>query len=189
MKKIIRAFQMFIAMLLNPSISIKKGSRITGKVSIRDNSKINIGSNSLIDGLEVLGNGILQIGDGVHIKNLFVDFALSNGKILIEDDVYLANGAKLIIFGDLKIGQGTISGPDLMIVDTKHRYGPAVLIKDSGVEVENIEIGKNCWLGGRVNIMPGVIIEDNVVIGAGAVVTKQCISGHVFAGIPARMIN
>ncbi|MTD33368.1 acyltransferase [Paludibacterium denitrificans] len=154
MKKIIRAMQMCIAMLLNPCISIKRGTRIIGKILIRDNPKINIGSNSMIDGLEVLGSGTLEIGDNVHIKNMFIDFALSDGKIVIENEVYLANGAKLIIFGELRIGKGTISGPDLMVVDTKHRYDSSSLIKHSGVEIDNIEIGENCWLGGRVNIMP-----------------------------------
>ena len=36
-----------------------------------------------------------------------------------------------------------------------------------------ITIGNNCWIGGNVTILPGVTIHDNVVVGAGSVVTKD----------------
>ncbi len=47
------------------------------------------------------------------------------------------------------------------------------------------EIGKNCWLGAGVIVVPGVTIGDNTVIGAGSVVTKDIPSGLLQSAIHA----
>ena len=50
-------------------------------------------------------------------------------------------------------------------------------------------IGKNCFVGGRSMILPGVEIGDGCVIGAGSVVTKSVPPGCVVAGNPARILR
>lgn len=50
-------------------------------------------------------------------------------------------------------------------------------------------VGKNCFIGMNSIIMPGVKIEDNVVVGAGSVVTKDLPSNTICAGNPARIIR
>lgn len=52
-----------------------------------------------------------------------------------------------------------------------------------------ITIGNDCWFGGNVTILPGVTIHDNVVVGAGSVVTHDLESGWVYAGNPAKKIK
>jgi len=52
-----------------------------------------------------------------------------------------------------------------------------------------INVGNNVFLGINVIILPGVTIGDNVVIGAGAVVTRDIPSHCVAAGVPARPIK
>ncbi|MGL5688783.1 MAG: DapH/DapD/GlmU-related protein, partial [Weissella cibaria] len=47
----------------------------------------------------------------------------------------------------------------------------------------------DCWFGGSVIVLPGVTIGDNVVVGAGAVVTKDVPSNVMVAGNPARVIK
>ena len=49
-----------------------------------------------------------------------------------------------------------------------------------------IEIGKYCWIGAGAKIMPGVILGDWTIVGAGAVVTKSFSTGYcIIGGIPA----
>jgi acetyltransferase-like isoleucine patch superfamily enzyme len=50
-------------------------------------------------------------------------------------------------------------------------------------------IGKNCFIGGRSMILPGVQIGDNCVIGAGSVVTKSVPARSLVAGNPARILR
>ena len=50
-------------------------------------------------------------------------------------------------------------------------------------------IGKKCFIGANAIIMPGVTIGDSVVVGSGAVVTKDVPSGCIVAGNPARIIR
>jgi acetyltransferase-like isoleucine patch superfamily enzyme len=50
-------------------------------------------------------------------------------------------------------------------------------------------IGKRCFIGANSIIMPGIIIGDEVLIGAGAVVTKNVPSNSIAAGNPAKVIR
>ena len=52
-----------------------------------------------------------------------------------------------------------------------------------------VRIGRNCWLGAGVIIVPGVTIGDNVVIGAGSVVTKDIPDNVVAVGNPCRVLR
>jgi len=50
-------------------------------------------------------------------------------------------------------------------------------------------IGKNCFIGMNSIIMPGVKISNNVIIGAGSVITKDVPSHVICAGNPAKIIK
>ncbi|WP_425266834.1 hypothetical protein [Caballeronia pedi] len=45
------------------------------------------------------------------------------------------------------------------------------------------------WLGGGVNVMPGVEIGDGTVVGAGSVVTRTLPANVLAAGVPCRVIR
>ena len=79
----------------------------------------------------------------------------------------------------------------------------SLLTHDGGVSVLNnlnyfdgkkmdkagkIKIGNNCFIGMGCKIMPGVTIGDNVIVGAGAIVTKDIGSNVIVAGVPAKVI-
>lgn len=53
----------------------------------------------------------------------------------------------------------------------------------------NTKIGKRCFIGVNAIIMPGVTIGDEVIVGAGAVVTKDVPSHCIVAGNPAKIIK
>jgi maltose O-acetyltransferase len=52
-----------------------------------------------------------------------------------------------------------------------------------------IKIGNRVWIGLNVSIIAGVTIGDDVVIGAGSVVTKDIPSNSIAAGVPARVLK
>lgn len=50
-------------------------------------------------------------------------------------------------------------------------------------------IGKRCFIGANAIIMAGVKIGDEVIVGSGAIVTKDAPSNSIVAGNPARVIK
>jgi acetyltransferase-like isoleucine patch superfamily enzyme len=53
----------------------------------------------------------------------------------------------------------------------------------------DIFIGDNCFLGMRSIILPGIKIGNEVIVGAGSVVTKDVPSNCIVAGNPAKIIK
>jgi maltose O-acetyltransferase len=52
-----------------------------------------------------------------------------------------------------------------------------------------VTIGNDVWIGGNCTILPGVTIGNNVVVAAGAVVTKDVPDNCLVAGVPAKVIR
>jgi len=50
-------------------------------------------------------------------------------------------------------------------------------------------IGKKCFIGANAIIMPGVTIGDEVIVGSGAIVTKNIPSNSIVVGNPAKIIK
>jgi maltose O-acetyltransferase len=100
----------------------------------------------------------------------------------------IAAGCWLEGNGRIEIGPNCLLGPEVLILTSIHALGP-----DGGItrrsEVRDVRIGDGTWLGARAMIMPGVNIGAGVVVAAGAVVTKDCESGGLYAGVPARKLR
>lgn len=55
---------------------------------------------------------------------------------------------------------------------------------------KNIVIGEKCWIGMNAVLLPGVVLGDNTIVGAGSVVTKSFPQGScVIAGNPAQIVK
>ena len=50
-------------------------------------------------------------------------------------------------------------------------------------------VGRNCFIGARAVIMPGVKVGDSCIVGAGAVVTRDVPCGSIVVGNPASIIR
>ena len=96
------------------------------------------------------------------------------------------------------IGDNCFFGPNISIITALHslvaKEREIYFDKEKGYETDReygkpITIGNNCWIGGNVTILPGVTIHDNVVVGAGSVVTKDLESGAIYVGNPAKKLR
>ena len=52
-----------------------------------------------------------------------------------------------------------------------------------------VTIGNDVWIGVNCTILPGVTIGNNVVVAAGAVVTKDVPDNCIVGGVPAKVIR
>ncbi|WNV76008.1 acyltransferase [Geodermatophilus sp. DSM 44513] len=69
-------------------------------------------------------------------------------------------------------------------------FGAVVLAHDRtrGLYLDTV-IGRNCFIGARSMILPGVRVGDNCIVGAGSVVTKDVPPRTVVAGNPASVLH
>ncbi len=88
----------------------------------------------------------------------------------------------------VKIGDNCQIAPNVAIYTAGHPIHPATrnTMFEYGIEVT---IGDNVWIGGNTVICPGVHIGNNVVIGAGSVVTKDIPDWCIAAGNPCKVIR
>ena len=86
------------------------------------------------------------------------------------------------------VGDYTMFGPNVTVATAGHPILPE--LREKGYQYNMpVRIGKRCWIGAGVLIMPGVAIGDDTVIGAGSVVTKDIPSGVVAVGNPCRILR
>lgn len=87
----------------------------------------------------------------------------------------------------IRIGQDCHIAMFVTIVTSSHDVGPEGVIHQR--TSAPVTIGDRVWLGVRVTVLPGVTIGDDVVVAAGAVVTRDLPGGAVYGGVPAREIR
>lgn len=118
-----------------------------------------IGNNCVI-GHGCVFEGWSEIGDGTHIM----------------PQCHITKGAKIgrLVF----IGAGVIGVNDRKMVFRRKEFKP-----------EPFEIRDYARIGSGAIILSGVVIEENALVGAGAIVTKNVPAGKIAIGIPARIIG
>lgn len=133
---------------------------------------ITVGDFTRIDGNVKLEGGLgLSIGAFVHI-GWGCHLGAGGGKLTIGDHAGLASG--------VRIASGM---PDLdayHITPTEPDYKPIRMVT---------HVGEFVFIGMGAIILPGVVIGDYAMIGAGSVVTRDIPAGQTWAGNPAQRIN
>lgn len=111
-------------------------------------------------------------GHHVHFgKNIYANYNLT-----LVDDTHIY------------VGDYTMFGPSVTIATAGHPVLPE--LRQRGLQYNMpVHIGKNCWIGAGAIILPGISIGDDVVVGAGSVVTKDIPSGVVAVGNPCRILR
>ena len=147
--------------------------------------------NSLpIKNLDVRKNFIKKIlgktKKSVHIEpNFWCDYG---SRIEVGENFYANHGLVILDAGKVSFGDNVFVGPNCGF----HTSGHPIDFerRNKGLEYAYpIKVGNNVWFGAGVQVMPGVTIGDNVVIGGGSVVVKDIPSNCVAVGNPCRVIR
>ncbi|QIL51131.1 sugar O-acetyltransferase [Weissella coleopterorum] len=110
-------------------------------------------------------------------------------KLSVGSRTFINANLQILSAGQVTIGQDCFIGPNCQLYTPNHHPSNPKLRRAGWQYDLPIKIGDDCWFGGSVIVLPGVTIGDNVVIGAGSVVTKDIPSHTMAAGNPARVIK
>jgi len=100
----------------------------------------------------------------------------------VEKSFLLSGNCYYQAINGIKIGANTIIAPGVKLISANHEGHNL----GGHLKGEPIIIGKNCWIGANAVVLPGVVLGDNTIVAAGAVVTKSFPNGSdVLMGVPA----
>lgn len=108
-------------------------------------------------------------------------------KILLGENNYIAYGNYFIAGVGIEIGDSNIFGPSSIFVDGNHVFDGCTYYNEMS-DSKKLIIGSNCWIGAQCKILRGSVIENHVLIAAGAVLSKQTEPFGVYGGVPAKKI-
>ena len=136
---------------------------------------------------KMLKDMFAEIGENCYIEPPF--HANWGGKhVRFGNNIYANFNLTLVDDTHIYVGDCTMFGPNVTIATAGHPILPE--LREQAYQYNMpVHIGKNCWLGAGVIVLPGVTIGDNTVIGAGSVVTKDLPSNVVAVGNPARVLR
>ncbi len=180
-------FRRLSVTLVGKRVTVKARSMIFGGKGLV------IDDGCYIDALAVQG---ITFGSGVSLKkNVTIECtgSMTNlGKGLsIGNDVGIGSGSFLGCAGGISIGNDTIIGNYVSFHSENHNFAdPSTPIRLQGVSHVGIQIGNNCWLGAKVTVLDGVILEDGCIVAAGAVLKAGRYGANsIYAGVPAKRIK
>jgi acetyltransferase-like isoleucine patch superfamily enzyme len=114
-----------------------------------------------------------------------------NPRIVIGNGVYVGRYLFIAAMGEVTIGDGCVLSDYIYINDSSHGLnlakGP---IMSQPLETKGpIHIGRNCFLGYRAAVLPGVTLGEGCVVGINSVVTRSFPAYSMVAGAPARIVR
>lgn len=136
---------------------------------------------------QMLEKMFAEVGEGCYIEpplhsnwggkhTHFGKHVYANFNLTLVDDTHIF------------VGDFTMLGPNVVLASAGHPILPE--LREQAYQYNApVHIGKNCWLGAGVIVLPGVHIGDGSVIGAGSVVTHDIPANVVAVGNPCRVLR
>jgi acetyltransferase-like isoleucine patch superfamily enzyme len=154
-----------------------------------------IGDNAVIRSHTVIyaGNTIgrdFQTGNKTNIResNTIGDNVSIGTMSVVEHHVVIERGARIhtqaFIPEYCKLHEDCWIGPNVVLTNARYPRSPNVKNELAGVTV-----GRNAKLGANVTVLPGLVIGENCLIGAGSVVTRNVDANSIYAGNPAKKLR
>nr|WP_269205202.1 acyltransferase [Motilibacter aurantiacus] len=137
--------------------------------------------------LRAVGAGRIAFGAGCVLdEGLTVE---SHGEVEVGEQVIFGHHVTIGAHERVVIGRDSMLAELVSVRDHDHDFtDPDRPIREQGVRVAPVRIGRDVWIGAKATVLRGVTIGDGAVIGANAVVTKDVPPFAVAVGVPARVV-
>ncbi len=177
--------------------------RMDGLAAIEDNvrlryaNNISLGNGVYLDrgsylhacdqGIEIGANTIVMHGAVLHVYNFR---GMQQSRIKIGKNSLIGEYSLIRGQGGVEIGDRVYTSPFTQIIAVNHIFDdPQRPFTEQGITAEGIVIEDDVWLGASAVITDGVRIGKGAIVAAGAVVTKDVPPHTVVGGVPARVIK
>lgn len=152
------------------------------------------------------------VGEKCKIEKSVIIDNSNEGKIVIADNTIISHGCLLMSYGgQIRIGKkcninpytiiyghgnGIIIGNDVLIaghcllIPSNHIFSDInIPINQQGEKSLGIIIEDDVWIGAGCKILDGVLIGKGAIIAAGSVVNKSIPPNTIVGGVPAKFIK
>lgn len=128
------------------------------------------------------------IGDKIDKSStVFTPFYTNFGRFIrIGKNVFINHACTFLDLGGITIEDEVLIGPKVNLLSEYHPLEPNERKK---LGVKPIIIKRNAWIGAGATILPGVIVGENAVVAAGALVSKDVPTNSVVGGVPAKLLK
>ncbi len=156
------------------------------KICRRKLQKLNFMDRSDFDGIAEVVKDLFGKSDGAFLNPPFYcDYGTN---IEVGKNFFANYNCTILDVAKVTIGDNCQMAPNVAIYTAGHPIHP--MSRNSLYEYgKEVTIGDNVWIGGNTVICPGVHVGNNVVIGAGSVVTRDIPDWTVAAGNPCRVLK
>lgn len=180
-KKVIKRIVTFLFHPWISSILILRGVKefnIAPQISINTMRNFKIGNN---------------VSVGRNCRFLFIENYYGgkyNPSIVIGNNVFITNYCSFLSAAPIDIGDNCLIASNVLITSENHGINPELSDSYSNIplQAKAVNIGKGCWIGEKVSILPGVTLGERCIVAANAVVTKSFPSYSMIGGVPARLL-
>lgn len=136
----------------------------------------------------VLGDLLITLGDRVAFRD---DIYLGgDGELIIGSHTAINAGCMITAMEKVEIGSNVMLAPNVCVLDVDHSFQRRdIPIAQQGYRIKPVVIEDDVWIGTGAVITKGVRIGKGAIIGANSVVTRDIPSFAIAVGIPARVIK
>lgn len=118
--------------------------------------------------VSVSKKGTIYVGRRFRTRKNVEINVRDNAEIHIGDDVFFNTGCIIVAREHIRIGDGTIFGPYVQIIDHDHIFSRGEVLDNSFLS-SSITIGNHCWIGAGTIILKGTVLGDYCIVGAGSI--------------------
>lgn len=141
----------------------------------------------------ILGFNNIEIGNNVRIDS-FCNLIVHKGSLNIFDNIHIGSFCHLVATGNIEIQSfaGLSQGVKVYSASDdfsgKFMTNPTIDKKFTNVKIKKVIIKKHSIIGANSVILPGVIIEEGVAVGALTLVNKSLKAWTIYSGVPAKKV-
>jgi acetyltransferase-like isoleucine patch superfamily enzyme len=143
----------------------------------------------------------IRVGDYTLVAGELLVFA-HGGDIRIGNWCYVGEGTRIWSAGTIHIGDRVLIAHNVNIFDSlthplnarqRHTHFRTIMLTGHPRVIDlgeqPVMVGDDAWIGANACVLPGVVIGEGGVVGAGSVVTQDVPPYTIVAGNPARVIR